>query len=363
MAVVTSGNHHHGVGLFQIVQELLVHFAPCQACVAGAQGQVHAVTAQDNGVFQGGKVVRLISAAGDAEDLHHQDLRIRGVAHHASGSGRFPVAALAVGDVPVGVGDACHVGAVTALHILVMGQVEAVVNVVISKGHLGAGVELLGGDGGLPPVGVQLGQNLSNLSSVQQVLLPDEVLHRHAGLLGVFRNGVVKGAGVKGLMVQHQAGVDDGNPGACAGVAQLPDLIGPVHLGGDGHAGGGVRPLLGDRGGILGLQHHVLDARNFGNLLHLPIGNIGGDDVGRQGQVPDHVQGLAVQGLLLNGCGYGCLAGLQAAPIGGSCRVAANGLGGEAGRYRGLLLQNNGYADGIRVAVSRWLQLSGFHTR
>ena len=71
MAVVASGSHHHGVGLYQLVHELLIRFAPTETCAVRAQGQVYAVAAQNNGVFQGGKVVRLIGAAINAEDLHH----------------------------------------------------------------------------------------------------------------------------------------------------------------------------------------------------------------------------------------------------------------------------------------------------
>ena len=149
-------------------------------------------------------------------------------------------------------------------------------------------------------------------------------------------------------MVGVQAGVDDGDPGACAGVAGGPGVGSAEHAGGGRLEGLGS--FSGGHGLILLLDDHIRNTHHGGDLIDAAVGNVGGDDVGSQGHVPDHIQLLALQGPLLDGGGQLGLLIPQglAVCLGGS--VGSDALGGEL-LQGGLVLQDDGYTDSVCLSV------------
>ena len=71
-----------------------------------------------------------------AEHLHGNDLGVRCNALHEYRGDCMVVSAVSVGDRGVSCRDAFHMGAVLALGIVVMGDVQIIVHVVVAKGIL-----------------------------------------------------------------------------------------------------------------------------------------------------------------------------------------------------------------------------------
>ena len=132
VAGVTGRHGDHGVAVHQVFHDSSIDLVVRTAGtgVAGAQGQVHRVTAQDNGVLNGGHVVGNIRAAGFAENLHGDDLCIGSHTLHLDLLIGVEEGAVFLGDVGVGSGDAFHVRAVLAHGVVVVGDIQALVNVV-----------------------------------------------------------------------------------------------------------------------------------------------------------------------------------------------------------------------------------------
>ena len=343
-----NGDHH--IGLRQPVQKVLVDGICGVAGAGGAQGQVHRIAAQQDGIFDGRHVVRVIGAAVFTEDLHGEQLGVRGHTLNMDGGQSVGVTVFR-GNVPVGRGDARHMGAVLSLVVVVVGDVQIMIHVVVAKGELLVHVQLLS-RGAAVPADVQLGQLLPDFGLIQQIVST-------AAVFCILRQGVCKGGGVKGLMVRIRAGVDDGNPGPRAGE---PGSIGGTatdHLRGGGHVG--VRRSLGvDRRFIPGLQHHGFHPGHGLNFLNLAIRDVGGDQIGRQGQVPHHVQGLAPEDLIGNPPGQGRLIGLQG--LTGLLHLGTDGQGGSgqaAGRFHLLqaraVLQDDGDPNQVGGCIGRVL--------
>ena len=247
-AGVAGGDADHHALLREAVQDGLVGLGAVGgiAGAAGAQGQVDGVRPQDNGVLDGGHVVGIIGAAALAEDLHGQELGIRGNALHMDALQRGDIA-LPVLQVAVGGGNARHVGAVLPLAVAVVGDVIATVHIVVAEGELGVAVELLRRHGGILLVGVELRQLLRDLSLVQQVV----VGHGLAGLLRVFPHRIEEGVGVEALVIGVRAGVDDRDAAARAVVSGGVSGRAADHGAGGGH--GGIRRLAPG-------EHHGLSA-------------------------------------------------------------------------------------------------------
>ena len=241
--------------------------------------------------------------------------------------------------IPVGRGNTGHMRAVLALAIAVMGHIRAAVNVVIAKGRFGVDVQGVCLEASIPPVGVELGQLLSNFASIQKPI----AFHRPVGLLGILCQCIVKGSRVKGLVVRIQAGVNYGNPGTRTGVSFQPRRIGAGHLAGNGHLG---RILSADGDhirAVLGLHHHRLDAVHGGNPVHGSPWDVGRDEIACQSQVPHHIHGLSIQRLALNGGLEAALRSSQALPVVHSRSIGCNALHGVARFQGGGLLQHNGH--------------------
>ncbi|CDB30749.1 unknown [Firmicutes bacterium CAG:137] len=309
-----AGSHgHHAVCFSQVVQQVLIVLTGGEAGGGGTQRQVHRVTAQDDGVFDGGHVVRIVSAAHLAEDFHGENLGVGCIAHSANCVGSGDITG-SLFDEPVGSGNASHMGAMLRGGVVVVGDIQIQIQVVIGKGSLQIEVQILCRQLGVPLCHIQLGQLFRKLIFVQHIHMSQIFLVAHTGQLGVFGQSVDQRAGIEGLMVRIQTGVDDGDPGAGAGIAGFPYLDSAGHVSGDQHIG-----LVNSAGGgglglIPGLQNHLSDAGNPGDGGKLTIFHIGGNDVRSQGQVPGYIQFFA--GGLFDPGGDGSLVLLQARPVG-----------------------------------------------
>ena len=336
-----AGSHgHHGIRLLQLLQEALVGLVVSIAGIGGTQRQVHHVAAQQNGVFHGRHVVGLIGAAVFAKDLHGDELSVRG---HALDLHRFQSAdkSILCLYVPVCSGNPRHVGAVLALVIVVMGHIQVPVHVVVVEGQLGGAIQLLrrgGSRRGLavlqgPLIGVQLRKYRADFRCIQKII------GFAAGLL-ILRQGVCKGIGIKRLVICIGTGVNDCNSHPCAGISGGVGSGGADHLTRGGHIGVGLSCGV-HRRLIPGLQNDLLHPRYCLDGFDVSIGHIGGNQVGRQGQVPHHIQLFPRQGLPGNGLCHGFLALLQAGAVSRGAPVRSNVRRGIAPLQGGGLLQND----------------------
>ena len=193
---------------------------------------------------------------------------------------------------------------------------------------------------------VQLLQNICNFCRVQKVQLLQVGLCALPLQLGAAGQGVVQTGVGKGLVVGVRAGVDDGDPGARSGISGGPGGGGADHFRGSGHIRiGGV---CGDHvGRVPGFQDDLFHTGQRGNLFHLPVFHLGGDEIGRQGQIPDNIQRFA--GDRLNLCGDLVLTGLQFLAVRHRSGVPGNIFRVEACFQGGGLLQHDGYADQLRI--------------
>ena len=326
-----DGQHHLVVvrAVGPAVQIGLIAVVKAPARCAGAQGQVAHVGAKDHGVLDGDHVVRVISAAADAEDLHDQQLGVGRHAHCANLVGRFHIGAAAL-DVAVGRGDAGHVRAVVALDIAIdsMGDAGGVVYIVVAVGDLGADIVVA--------LAVELAGQAPYFRLGHQ-------LAGGAGLLHRVGEGVLS----KGLVAGVDAGVDDGDPAAGAGEAGGPGGSSANHV-----LAGAGRIRLGDAALIHGQVLILpLDAAHTGDLLdlhHLTEAQVGGNGVHRQGHVPVHVQLMADDALDLRG--HGVLLGLQPVAVSDGVGVGANALGAVArGQGRGAIQKDGSPDHGVQI--------------
>ena len=224
-----------------------------------------------------------------------------------------------------------------------MGHVQVLVDVVVAEGQLGVDVSLAG-DGS-----VQLVSDSGDLVGIQQIQRGNVLLVGNASLLSQLSQGVLESLGVQGLMVGVGAGVDDGDPGAGTGVAGSPGSGGADLSGRGSHVGIVDLVSLDDVGLVAGLDQDLADALDSLDGSDLAVLDVGGDHVGSQGQVPDHIQ-LAADGLLDGSGGLGLLI-LQVGTVGHSLGIGGDGVGGETSHDGGLVLQENGHTDHVGVDV------------
>ena len=309
------------------------------AGVAAAQRQVGGIAAQDHGVLDGGHVVGVVSAAALTEDLHGVHLGIRGNTLGQGGIQSGSEGPVGLLNVAVAGGNTGDVGAVVTLLVVVVGDIQIGVNVVEAEGDLGADIQV----GGLQVAVLLEGVELLQLVSV---------IRSGDGGDAQALDSVAVSRAAEGGMIRIRAGIDDGYLGACAGIAVGPGEVGADHVGGGGHVGIGGLGFLDHAGLIAGLDQDLLDALDVLDLLDLAKLNVGGDDVGSQGQIPNHIQGLAVQGLLGNGLGHLALLGFQLIPILHRLAAASSDIsGGKAFFQGGGIAQHDGDADHVRVGI------------
>ena len=358
-AGVTGGDGHDHVVVGQAVQNILVLVVSHEALV-GTQGQVHGITAQENGILDGDHVVGLKGAAGAAEDLHDDDLGIGSHTLHGDLGQGIDVAAVGGGDEAVGCGDTGHMGAVVAHAVTVVVHDIAGIHIVDGEGDLLVDVVSAGGGTGQVLHGlihVQVLHHGGDIGRGQQIQAFDILLKAHTLFLGVLLQGVQVSAVVEALMIGVQTGINDGDPGAGAGVAGGPGIVGADHGGGGGHhgvclAGGAFQSL------VLVLHKHFLNAADGRDVFHLAILDVGGNDVGSQGHSPDHIQIGAVQNILLDPGDHGSLLHPELVAVGQGCGIFCHIRGGIHFQSC-LFVQHNGNADHIGVLIRNLFFLMG----
>ena len=343
VAGVTGGDGHHGAAIGDVLHDGLISGIGVAggAGVAAAQRQVHGISTQQDGVLNGGHVVGVFSAAVGAEHLHNEHLSIRSHALRQSGIQSGGEGAVLVLDEAVAGGNAGDVGAMVALLVVGVGDIQIVIHVVEAVGDLGVDVQLIGGDAGHLLGGVQLLQNgIRQISSGHQ---------RGAAVL----HGIGEGIGIQRGMVGVGTGIDDGHLGAGAGITVRPSHMGADHAAGGSHVGIGGLIVLHHAGLVAGLNEHGLDAGDLFDLFDLAVFHIGGDDVGRQSQVPDHIQSLTAQSLFGDGLSHLFLLGLQLLAVLHGRRIGSDILAGVTLRQRGGIFQNDGDTDYVGVCIFR----------
>ena len=340
---VTGGATVHGIAGLQLIHHGLIVVREGGAGVAGTEGQVDGVCAEDDGVLDRGHVVGIVGAAADAEDLHDEKLRVGRVTDGLHFFLRVDELAVLL-DVTVRGRDTGDVGAVLALLVVVTGTdvvgSGAAVDVVVMEGDLAVKIQLLSGD-----VSVQLIQHVGDLVGVQEIV----VFHRDASVRGVLRDGVVKRLGINGLVGIHQTGVHDRDTGARAVVTFRPHGFGAVGDDGVGHVG--IRGVVDGKRLVAVFDLDLLDARNGFDLFDIAVTHVRGDHVHRQRQVMLDVQRCADRAFNLRR--HVCLLSLQAVSVGNRACVLRNVLGREARVQRGFSGQHDGNADDLIGIVLR----------
>ena len=307
--------------------------------VAAAQRQVGRIAAQDHSVLDGCHVIGIVSAAALTEDLHGVHLGIRGNTLGQSGIQSGSEGTVGLLNVAVAGGNTGDVGTVVTLFVVVVGDIHVGVNVVEAEGDLGADIQV----GGLQVAVLLEGVELLQLVSV---------IRSGDGGDAQALDSVAVGSAVEGGVIGVSAGINDGHLGACAGVTVSPGNVGADHGGGGSHIGVGSLGLLDHARLILRLDQDGINALDLLDLLDLAILNVGGDDVGGQGQIPNHIQRLAVQGLLGDGLGHLILLGFQLVAILHRLFAARGDVGrGKALVQGGGVAQHDGDADHVRVGI------------
>ena len=232
------------------------------------------------------------------------------------------------------------------LRVIVMGDVVVPVHIVVGEGDLIADERLSGIDRN-----IQLIHNRFHRVRIQQIQLCLIIVQRLTSHFSKALQRVVESAAVKGLMVGVNAGIDDGDTAAGAGIAGLPGNGRTDLLAGGSHVG-----IV----GLVGVNHHGLipglnqDLFDTGNLLNggdLTILHVRGDDVRGQRQVPHNVQ------LLTDGTGdLGRHTGLRLLQL--RTVSSGSGTGGNIFRRaylfnRGLVLKHDGNTNGFRIGIRR----------
>ena len=341
MAGVTGGHGNDHTAVDNGLQDGLVLGVGLAgiAGVAAAQRQVGGIAAQDHGVLDGCHVIGIVSAAALTEDLHGVHLGIRGNTLGQGGIQSGSEGTVGLLNVAVAGGNTGDVGAVVTLGVVVVGDVQTGVNVVEAEGDLGADIQILSLQIALLLEGVELLQLVSVICSGD-------------GGDAQALDSVAVGSAVEGGVIGVSAGIDDGHLGACAGVTVSPGNAGADHGRGGSHVGVGGLRLLDHARLILRLDQDGINTLDLLDLLDLAILNVGGDDVGGQGQIPNHIQRLAVQGLLGDGLGHLILLGFQLVAILHRLFAARGDVGrGKALVQGGGVAQHDGDADHVRVGI------------
>ena len=341
MAGVTGGHGNDHTAVDNSLQDGLVLGVRLAgiAGVAAAQRQVGGIAAQDHSVLDGCHVIGIVSAAALTEDLHGVHLGIRGNTLGQRGIQSGSEGTVGLLNVAVAGGNTGDVGTVVTLAVVVVSDIQIGVNVVEAEGDLGADIQV----GGLQVAVLLEGVELLQLVSV---------IRSGDGGNAQTLDSVAVGSAVEGGVIRIRAGIDDGHLGACAGVTVSPGNVGADHVGGGGHVGIGGLGFLDHAGLIAGLDQDGINALDLLDLLDLAILNVGGDDVGSQGQIPNHIQRLAVQGLLGDGLGHLILLGFQLVAILHRLFAARGDVGrGKALVQGGGVAQHDGDADHVRVGI------------
>ena len=328
--LVAGGDGHNRIGIRQAVEQGIIG-AVGMAGHGGTQREVHRIAAQEDRILQRRHVVGVIRAAVSAEDLKGQQLCIRRNANNAVLLPRGMQIAVRVLGPDIGVcrRNAGNVGPVIALGIVVMGDVQALVNVVKAIRHLRITIQLLGAHTGHLLSGVQLGQHLRHLVLGQQVIIGDGLIEPGSRALQAIQEGLL----VKAGMVQIQTGIDHADPAAGAGVAVRPGTVRADHKPGRG----GIRHSRVRL--ILVLDVDALHAGHSLNGLHLVVAHRRSYTIDPNGKL---IANLQVSAQLLGQLRHlGQLLLLQLVAVGHGRLVFANVHGGKSLLGQGCLAETH----------------------
>ena len=167
-------------------------------------------------------------------------------------------------------------GAVRALLVIVVGDVQALIYVVEAEGNLGVEINVAGAQFAVDGGGVQFRENGSD------------------GISGGGHGHILAQSGEVGV-VGVQTGIDDGDLHAFTGITGSPGALTADH-----HTIGGGIGLCGFTNLVNRLNQNLLNAFHCQNLLNGAVGHIGGDAVQQPGIVVVDLQRLAIQDSLLD---------------------------------------------------------------
>ena len=292
MTFVARGHDNDCIGFFQTFHHLLIVTGIRKACGGSTQRQVNRIAAQNNGIFNGGHIVRGISAAHQTEYLQHNDLCIRGITGYLNGFQRIYHLSVFF-NVAVSGSNAGHMGAMVRCTIPIMGHIIIhAVYIVKGKGDLIAVVSILGCGGLVLLHNMELSHLFGQLILVQKIQRGYIFFVTLSCSSCILLQSIQEGFVGEGLVICVKAGINDGNPHTCAGVSRLPCSTGTRHTGGTGHQRVRLGTIHTFRHRILCLQHYFLNAIYLRNFLDLTILNVGRDHIGHQGQIPLNIQFL-----------------------------------------------------------------------
>ena len=350
-AGVTGRHCHNRARGLQVVQDFLIGIVRLtgETRIGRAQGQVDRICTQNHCVLDCGHIIGVIRAAARAKDFHGEDLCIRSNTLHQDGFQRIGECAVTVGYVSVGCSNAFNVRTMLTLGIRIVGDVIVLINVVVGKGDLLADVGL-----GRIDVDVQLILHACNLFGIQHIQRCQElrrILADHTGLIG---QGVHQCICIEGLMIRIDTSIDHSHPSAGACVPGSPCRGGANHRRRGRHKGIIRLIRIHDSRLVTSLNVYGFHASDLLNGLNLAVRYIGGNNVGSQGQVPDHVQ--IHSGCLFNLGRHGFLVLSQICAIVHCCAVLCNAFGREACCNSRLLFQNDGDTNYVIGGVDRTLR-------
>ena len=188
-----------------------------------------------------------------------------------------------------------------ALGVVDVGDIQILINVVDTEGDLRTTVHTV--------IAADKGSRVQLIPHGGHIVLGHEDNGGLAGLVQLV-DGILKSALVEGLVIDVQAGIDDCDLAACAGVAQIPGFRGAGHLGGSD-----VLNLI-LRGVVAGLDDDILNADDVADSLDLAVLYICGNDVRAKRQIPDNIQICAAESFGGDLLRHSLLVSLQAGTVG-----------------------------------------------
>ena len=327
ISVVACGNQHLHIRLGEGVQNLGHRLGAGGKAGGATQRQVHGVHIQPDAVFHRSQDGVPVGAPA-AKDLHHDQLGLRGDAHHIGGVQL------------VRSRDTGHVGAVVAASRGVR-DVQASGLVVKGIGDLGAVIYI--GRANSRAAGIQAGPNFLY------------VFYGHRAF-----SQLILTEGSKAGMAQYNAGVQNGHLHALAGVAGAVEHVGANHLGGIVRHGlkqvvRSIRYSRIFRHLERGSYVHALHAGHGGNGIHVAVFRLHGQTGGGNRISIAQLKGIAAA----EAAGQPGLHGIQSRHLPALVRGHRSGIGrdvvgGEARSQQGVVLQldNQMYHIGIRIALN-----------
>ena len=171
-------------------------------------------------------------------------------------------------------------GAVLTLVVVVVGDIQIAIDVVVAEGGLAVDVKICSGEGlpaaGCPLIGIQLLHHRADFFGIQKLV-------GNPLFFGRLIQGIGKSGWAEGLMIRIQACINHGNSTASACVPLQPRLACAGHLARDCHIWAILAAHRNDLRLIAGFLYNGLHTIQGGNFLYGAARNIGRNHVGRKG--------------------------------------------------------------------------------